>query len=416
AGAEHEARLAAAEAGERATYKDEAAGGEAAPGAAPVTPISEVAGAGSQVAEELGLDVSVVEAAMAEVVEPGEEEEEVRARETAASYRSVDELFARIRAERAAGAAEVAEDAPPGAAEDVPAGDVPAGDVPAEEVPAEDVPAEEEIAAVGEVVVGASEGPVGADEAGGEEPRGEDDAAYGEEPVSASDYGHLGRRSELLDPLTVKLSRALKRALQDDQNELLTALRNSAGAPNLANLLPEADQKARYTAATLELLGEAWSLGLGWLSGGGQDQDGSVAPPGSTEQGPAAAGTTLASELANELSGLLRRRMVEALETVDDTANGAAGDAASAAYREWKGQRVEALAGDFTTRAFGRGAVAGGKGLSVRWIADDQGAPCSDCDDNVLAGEQQVGEAFPTGQLHPPVHPGCRCLIVAANL
>jgi hypothetical protein len=24
-----------------------------------------------------------------------------------------------------------------------------------------------------------------------------------------------------------------------------------------------------------------------------------------------------------------------------------------------------------------------------------------------------AGEEFPTGQLHPPVHPGCRCLLVA---
>ena len=32
--------------------------------------------------------------------------------------------------------------------------------------------------------------------------------------------------------------------------------------------------------------------------------------------------------------------------------------------------------------------------------------------DNALAGAVPKGEPFPTGDLVPPVHPGCRCVIV----
>jgi len=45
-------------------------------------------------------------------------------------------------------------------------------------------------------------------------------------------------------------------------------------------------------------------------------------------------------------------------------------------------------------------------------VAEDVDGPCPDCDDNTLAGELPKGEEFPTGQLHPPAHAGCRCLLV----
>jgi len=65
------------------------------------------------------------------------------------------------------------------------------------------------------------------------------------------------------------------------------------------------------------------------------------------------------------------------------------------------------------TTAFVRGAVAAAPdGISLRWIVDDE-VPCPDCDDNALAGPTPKGQKFPTGQLHPPAHQGCRCVLVA---
>ena len=51
-------------------------------------------------------------------------------------------------------------------------------------------------------------------------------------------------------------------------------------------------------------------------------------------------------------------------------------------------------------------------GGPLRWVVQDTGGPCPDCDDDVLAGSLPKGEPFPTGQPYPPAHPGCRCLLV----
>jgi hypothetical protein len=83
------------------------------------------------------------------------------------------------------------------------------------------------------------------------------------------------------------------------------------------------------------------------------------------------------------------------------------------AYREWKSQRIERIAGDALAAAFSRGTWhATPDGTMMRWIVEDTDGPCPDCDDDALAGELRKGEPFPTGQLHPPAHTGCRCLLV----
>ncbi len=75
-------------------------------------------------------------------------------------------------------------------------------------------------------------------------------------------------------------------------------------------------------------------------------------------------------------------------------------------------QEVERLSRHYAMAAFARGAYdAYGEGATLRWVVDDE-TPCPDCDDNELAGAVSKGEAYPTGQPHPPAHPGCRCLLL----
>jgi len=126
------------------------------------------------------------------------------------------------------------------------------------------------------------------------------------------------------------------------------------------------------------------------------------------------AGRELGAQLAAELTGLLRHRLSHSVAGTGGI-GGAAHDATGAAYREWKGPRIEAVAGDFVIAAFSRGEVTAGEGSLVRWVVDDDCQPCPDCDDNALAGAQPAGQPFPTGQPHPPVHSGCRCLLVSAS-
>src|SRR4029078_7239347 len=88
----------------------------------------------------------------------------------------------------------------------------------------------------------------------------------------------------------------------------------------------------------------------------------------------------------------------------------------SATSRDLKGNRLERLANDYAGSAYAAGAfVAFAPGTPLRWIVHDVDGQCPDCDDNALAGPTPRGEAFPTGQLRPPAHAGCRCLLAPAS-
>jgi hypothetical protein len=83
-----------------------------------------------------------------------------------------------------------------------------------------------------------------------------------------------------------------------------------------------------------------------------------------------------------------------------------------ATYRQWKVSQVEECARHHVMAAFSLGAFTAAPDTApLQWLVDDDGH-CPDCDDNALAGPTPKGEPFPTGQLHPPAHPGCRCLLV----
>ena len=73
------------------------------------------------------------------------------------------------------------------------------------------------------------------------------------------------------------------------------------------------------------------------------------------------------------------------------------------------------LAGDLATAGFALGEqAAAGDGTSWCWMVDNGGLPCSDADDNALAGPVACGSTFPTGDVIPPAHSGCRCVLVPA--
>ena len=61
---------------------------------------------------------------------------------------------------------------------------------------------------------------------------------------------------------------------------------------------------------------------------------------------------------------------------------------ANAAYREWRGARVERLCTDAARRAFHLGVVTASKGRSIRFFAVPNDAPCDLC-----AHDSDVGRA-----------------------
>ncbi len=271
----------------------------------------------------------------------------------AANAPSVDELFARIRA----------------GAEDTGHGSV-AGPEPATEA----VP-EAATEALGVVVVESMEGTE-------------------EAPPPGPDDPLIGQRDELLGPVTARLSRAVKRALGDDQNRLLDRIRSTPMLSGDELLGPEEEHRAVFEHAVRALLDEAYAAGAAF---GG-------APGASASDDSTVAEST--TGLAHVVVTMLRRQI--------EDEGGDLGDQVSAAYREWRGERVQRISGDYATQAFSAGVVAAGADQKLRWVVTSA-TGCSDCEDNALAGAVSASEAFPTGHAHPPAHSGCRCLVAPTS-
>jgi hypothetical protein len=288
----------------------------------------------------------------------------------------VDDLFARIKAARAETVAK---------AEEVLAEPAPEPDTEPASEPAAD--AEPEVAVVVEEVV------VETDD-------GEEVAVavvvVENSPPEPDDQALLERRDGLLEPIEARLTKALKRAMADEQNDVLDKLRRSKGK-DLDAVLPVAvAQLERYAEPLKAELAVAADAGASFA--------------GEERSGPNV--DAVAADLASSIVTPMRERITTALHDANGDEEAGA-DGVRACYREWKSQRLGALVNDAALTAFNRGVfdtVEGGTPL--RWLVDNGGSPCPDAEDNALAGLVPCGEPFPTGHGHPPAHPGCRCMIV----
>jgi len=233
-----------------------------------------------------------------------------------------------------------------------------------------------------------------------------------QEPSAAgheSDENVRQLSSERLDPISAQLAKRLKRALQDDQNRVLERLRNDSGSGG-GELVPEEVQRELFMEAATDALTDAARSGAEFSV-----ESIDVGGAGGSRE---IAGLEEIRAVASEVAASLAETVVTGLRTRFDEAQGdpeAAVEHIGAAYRQWRGERIERLVGDSTLRAFSSGILsASGSDARVRWVA--VGSPaCADCDDNALAGSIGAGEEFPTGHRHPPAHPGCRCVIVPTS-
>jgi DivIVA domain-containing protein len=310
---------------------------------------------------------------------PTELESDEAEEHAAGAAGDVDELFARLRAEREQSVAK--------ARQVVGAEANPAPEAVTDGAEVEDEVAEEPDADV-------QPGNETADAAESErESRGDVDRVPAE---FLADETALESRTEALTPLEGALNRALKRRLADEQNELLDLLRRS-GATTADTLLPELSaQVDGYARLAEEHLRSAAAAG-GSAAGGGTDVD--VA--------------ALAAALGAALVEPFRRRVERSASEVDGDAD-ELDERLRALYREWKVQHIGPVAEDALLSAYALGTlrVAEPDG-QVRWLIDPAQGPCPDAQDNALAGAVQAGEAFATGDVCPQAHPGCRCLLVS---
>lgn len=215
------------------------------------------------------------------------------------------------------------------------------------------------------------------------------------------------QRDEVITPLIVSSAKKLKRALADEQNDVLDALRRSDAVHMIDALLPEVGEHAsHYTGAIGEDLLEAVHRGSVT----------SRTVNRKIRQALAADAVGVANDaLIQWLVMPLRDRLTRCI-TEGEGDNAVVTKKVRAVYREWKTQYIDEALDDVMRCAHGRGVLAGfDPGTPIVWEVDTRFVACPDCDDNALEGAIAAGGEFPTGDSFAPAHPGCRCLLVAAD-
>ena len=202
-------------------------------------------------------------------------------------------------------------------------------------------------------------------------------------------------RDDALEESLTALTRRVKRVLQDDQNIMLERIRG-VKAMITDELEDELAQRARYAEAANESLDLAAKAGVQFAR-----EEGGVA----VIDVDASLVDDCAADLAVTIVLALRKRILS-----DSSGDGT--ERVNAAYREWRGARVERLCTDAARRAFHLGVVTASKGRSVRFFAVPNDAPCDMCAYDSEAGERLAGENFPSGSPYPPLHAGCACTVI----
>ena len=209
----------------------------------------------------------------------------------------------------------------------------------------------------------------------------------------------IARRDELLSPISAQLSGTSSGRSGTTRTGCSTCC---AARPNWrgeALLGPEDLHLSTFTSAAQGHLADAFAAGT--VFGGGAEgttASGRGGRTGCSRPGPHG---------GDHVAPAHHRTASDAGEEVAERVG--------AAFREWRGERIERLVGDFAVQAFsagvGRLLVSDGQ---VRWVMTSP-TGCSDCDDNALAGAVPLADGFPTGHAYPPAHSGCRCLVAPAD-
>ena len=207
------------------------------------------------------------------------------------------------------------------------------------------------------------------------------------------DAGAFAKRDEVLAPIVVAMSRKLKRVLADEENEVLEYLRGKKNALTIDAMVGEQEVHAkRYGDAISEDIMAA--------------AKGAAKSAKVTDVIP-----TVDVLIGVQLVKPLRDRLAKAIEQ-NGTDRVAMAKALRGVYRQWKSQHIDEQVDDIACLSYSRGFFAGVKpGTQVCWMVDPNGPECPDAEDNSLAGSIALGKEFPTGNLHPLAHAGCRCLL-----
>jgi cell division septum initiation protein DivIVA len=225
-----------------------------------------------------------------------------------------------------------------------------------------------------------------------------------------SDSELIAMRDASIGPIATSLGRRVKRMLQDDQNDLLDLLRQGGIAQVLERAVELSAGRGRRMPQMIELLqkSEREGRGFGERLRGNPKKTTEALENSSSE----ADLESMADQCLDVVVSLTLGRigsMTSALEAANESGQISI---LGSIFRDVRGQKVDELVGDLVGSAFALGVRAVGGAVGYRWLTSDLGVNCADCDDNALANVNPSEEEFPTGHRLPPVHGGCRCLIV----
>lgn len=206
----------------------------------------------------------------------------------------------------------------------------------------------------------------------------------------------VATRDEVLSGVTTTILRKAKRQLQDEQNELLEALRTIKPKKRVAaeNILPdEQTQIKTWEEAIRSELETVFNAGSSTISSENFTYEDEAL-----------------KSAVNWIISPLRETLTMA---IDEGEQSDATSRVGARYREWRNSDLKNALYDALCSAYNNGVVSAAKSDStLNWVVEKAGQ-CPDCDDNALE-PTTLGEAFPTGQVVPPAHSGCRCVIAVA--
>ena len=217
------------------------------------------------------------------------------------------------------------------------------------------------------------------------------------------------RRDSALIAVDEMLVKKLKRVLADEENAMLNYLQSKKAQVALEKVLPSFENQLQtfVEATSKELIEAAMS--------GAQSLSKSLKSDLRKKISNATVMQVLSKKLADDIVYPLRERIQKCVESSDGSASEMSSLIRSA-YREWKMKQVDKIVGDISRLAYSRGAyLVLETGVKVCWMVDPNGPPCADAEDNSLAGEVNCGEKFPTGDEHPVIHAGCKCLVVPSS-
>ena len=217
------------------------------------------------------------------------------------------------------------------------------------------------------------------------------------------------RRDIALIAVDESLVKKLKRVLADEENAMLNYLQSKKAQVALEKVLPSFENQLQtfVEATSKELIEAAMS--------GAQSLSKSLKSDLRKKISNATVMQVLSKKLADDIVYPLRERIQKCVESSDGSASEMSSLIRST-YREWKMKQVDKIVGDISRLAYSRGAyLVLETGVKVCWMVDPNGPPCADAEDNSLAGEVNCGEKFPTGDEHPVIHAGCKCLVVPSR-